>query len=66
MFINQDKNACPYNEGITCGPKDKKGRRVERNCEKCGHNPEVAKARLQEYCEKHNIEFPNVVFTGAE
>ncbi len=31
-------DSCLYNEGVSCDPKD-------RNCEKCGWNPEVLAAR---------------------
>lgn len=43
-----DQNAkCPYNEGVVCAPIDWRGRAVERNCDACGWNPEVAKARME-------------------
>ena len=58
MIINQDKYACRFCEGIVCAPGGKKGRLPIRDCDKCGHNPEVAQARLQEYCRTHNISIP--------
>ena len=43
-----DQNAkCPYNDGVVCAPIDWRGRAVERNCDACGWNPKVAKARME-------------------
>ena len=42
------KYSCKYNEGVGCGPFNHK-------CEKCGWNPEVAKARLEKFCKKRGI-----------
>ena len=55
MITNQDKNTCPHNEGVVCGPYDVNGRRVERNCESCSWNPKVAKARLAKYYRENGI-----------
>lgn len=41
------KHPCPFNKWVECGPYDENGRRVERNCNACGWNPEVAEARLE-------------------
>ena len=47
MIENQDKNACPYNEGVVCFTIDRHGKTIHRCCEACGWNPEVAKSRLE-------------------
>ena len=36
---------CPYNKAVECS---------FRRCDKCGWNPEVAKARLDKYMEEHH------------
>lgn len=36
---------CPYQESVGC---------YVRNCDKCGWNPDVAKARLKKYMEEHH------------
>ena len=46
MITNQDKNACPYNDGVTCFTIDRYGKATPRCCETCGWNPKVAKERL--------------------
>lgn len=40
--VQQDPKtpSCKFNIGVQCSPQD-------QHCETCGHNPEVAKARLQ-------------------
>lgn len=45
------KYSCKYNEGVGCAP-------VGRNCEKCGWNPKVSKARLEKFCKEHRIAVP--------
>ena len=52
--------SCKFCEGVHCSPYDSKGRRTDRNCEKCGHNPEVARKRTEEFCQKHGITIPKV------
>lgn len=47
--------SCRFTEGVRCSNYDSHGRRIGRNCETCGHNPEVAKERLEKYCKKHGI-----------
>lgn len=40
---NYKTPGCQYNpEGVQCDPNG-------RHCERCGHNPEVAAARLQKF-----------------
>ena len=42
---------CPINESLQCPPKN-------RNCETCGWNPKVAKARLEKICKEMGISLP--------
>jgi len=42
-----DKWQCPYRDGVSCHV---------RKCDKCGWNPEVAKARLEAYERKRRGE----------
>ena len=42
---------CPHLREVTCSPKT-------RNCDTCGWNPRVAKARLINICRAHGIEYP--------
>ena len=58
MIQKQKKYACPFNEGVVCRPTDSHHRRIEQNCEKCDWNPEVAKARLEEFCNRYGIRIP--------
>lgn len=51
MSTNQDKYACPHNDGVHCMPG-------YRFCEKCGWNPPVSEARLQRFCEQNGIVYP--------
>jgi hypothetical protein len=37
--------SCKFNEGVSCETHDKRGRRIQQNCERCGWNPEVASQR---------------------
>lgn len=37
---------CPYQVFVSC---------TVRHCDKCGWNPEVAKARWEKYKEEHNV-----------
>lgn len=39
------KWVCPYQDNVGC---------YARNCDKCGWNPDVAKARLEKYKEENN------------
>ena len=43
--------SCTYNEGVVCHP-------TVRPCETCGWNPEVARARLEEFCKEMGIAVP--------
>ena len=43
--------SCKYNEGVVCSP-------TNRTCGTCGWNPDVAKARLEEFCKKLGIAAP--------
>lgn len=38
--LQELKDACPNNVGVVCNPR-------ERNCDACGWNPKVAKARRE-------------------
>lgn len=51
MIINQDNNACPYNDGVVCDTENRYGNPVPRNCEACGWNPDIAKERLEQILE---------------
>ena len=42
------KHSCKFNEGVDCSP-------FNRHCERCGWNPELAKARLEKFCNKRGI-----------
>lgn len=42
---------CPHNIAVQCCPK-------ERRCETCGWDPDVAKARQENFCRKHHIAYP--------
>ena len=42
---------CPYNEACSCDPK-------KRRCNRCGWNPDVAKARLEKTCYKRGVQVP--------
>lgn len=46
-----DAPSCPLNEGVICWPET-------RRCDRCGFNPVVAKARLEETCNRLGIELP--------
>ena len=41
----------PHNDGVDCHP----GLRKFQECNGCGWNPEVAKARLAQYYRENNI-----------
>ena len=51
MIVNQDKNACPYNDGVVCESVDRYGNEIPRYCEACGWNPDVARERLEQIAE---------------
>ena len=40
------EQGCPYNEGVNCGPHQKR-------CETCGWNPEVAAVRIKKLYKEH-------------
>jgi len=44
--------SCKFTEGVRCS-------KTGRHCERCGHNPEVSKARLRAFCEAHEITMPD-------
>ena len=44
-FRHDGRWDCPYESAVSC---------EIRNCDRCGWNPVVAKARLDAYMEKHN------------
>ena len=44
--------SCRFTEGVSCSV-------MNRQCWKCGHNPVVARARLEAFCKKHGIDVPN-------
>ena len=46
-----DAPSCPLNEAVICWPS-------KRCCDICGWNPVVAKARLEETCNRLGIELP--------
>lgn len=50
MITNQDKNACIFNDAVTCFTNDRYGKALPRCCETCGWNPKVAKERLDKIC----------------
>lgn len=43
--------SCKFTEGVSCDV-------LNRKCWKCGHNPEVAKKRLEAFCKKNGITIP--------
>ncbi|MGN0998665.1 MAG: hypothetical protein ACI4PO_03860 [Faecousia sp.] len=47
-----DDNKCPHNDGVICYPNQK-------DCSKCGWNPDVAKVRKLRICEKLGIKLPD-------
>lgn len=44
---------CPYNEACSCDPK-------KRRCNRCGWNPNVAKARLEKTCHNRGVQVPQI------
>ena len=50
-MTKQPEFPCPHNDGVNCHP----GLRKFNECEGCGWNPEVAKARLAQYYLENNI-----------
>lgn len=42
---------CPHNDGVICYPG-------ERQCDRCGWDPEVGQARLEKFCKQHGIAVP--------
>lgn len=51
--------SCQYNEGVACPV-------ANRNCKRCGHNPDVAKARMQKYREARSPKVPYVTVKTDE
>lgn len=47
MINNERKEECKYMKEAECYPS-------ERNCSKCGWNPEVAQRRLENIMAQHN------------
>lgn len=45
------KIKCPHNDAVGCFPS-------QRNCNRCGWNPDVAKERLEKFCKKHGVTMP--------
>lgn len=47
-----EKEECPHNEGVWCA-------RCRNDCDKCGWNPEVVKARLRKIYRGQNWTLPD-------
>ena len=45
------RHVCRHTDGVVCWPG-------ARKCDKCGFDPDVARRRLEKYCEKHGIDLP--------
>lgn len=46
--------SCKFNEGVGCQP-------LNRHCENCGWNPEVARERLLQICFDKGITIPDSI-----
>ena len=55
---DQTEHACKFNFGVTCTLRDSHGRIIDRNCDTCGWNPDVAQERLAAFCKKYGIQLP--------
>ena len=59
--MNHKKNGkeCKFNPAVTCADRDHHGRMRTTDCSICAWNPEVAKARLEQFCAEHGIPVPS-------
>lgn len=48
---NPEPPTCPNHKNVVCDPNN-------RFCDRCGWNDEVARARLEKFCNQHGISIP--------